>query len=119
MTGPCCTLIGILDDGWSGLSDLARARLTGAGCVIGAARTLALVAPFLVPGTRQLSMDGALAQVPGWVREAQADGLPVVVLATGDPLCHGIGGRLIGVLGAAAVEVLPAPSTLQLACARL
>jgi len=119
MTDPRCTLIGILDDGWSGLSDLARARLAGAGCVIGAARTLGLVAPFLVPGVRQLSMDGALAQVPGWVREAWAQGLPVAVLATGDPLCHGIGGRLIGVLGAAAIEVLPAPSTLQLACARL
>ncbi|WP_295428621.1 precorrin-6y C5,15-methyltransferase (decarboxylating) subunit CbiE [uncultured Thiodictyon sp.] len=114
-----CTLIGILDDGWPGLAAAARARLAAAGCVIGAARTLDLVASRLAPGARQLPMDGALAQVPGWVHQAWADGLSVVVLATGDPLCHGIGARLIAALGAAAIEVLPAPSTLQLACARL
>jgi precorrin-6B C5,15-methyltransferase / cobalt-precorrin-6B C5,C15-methyltransferase len=117
MTEPC-TLIGILDDGWPGLADTARARLAGAGCVIGAARTLGLVASQLAPGARQLAMDGALAQVPAWVIEAQAQGLPVVVLATGDPLCHGIAGRLTAALGSAAIEVLPAPSTVQLAFAR-
>ncbi|WP_295385764.1 precorrin-6y C5,15-methyltransferase (decarboxylating) subunit CbiE [uncultured Thiodictyon sp.] len=114
-----CALIGILDDGWAGLADDARTRLAGAGCVIGAVRTLALVAPHLAPWVRQRAMDGALAQVPDWVREAQAGGLPVAVLATGDPLCHGIAGRLIAALGAEALEVLPVPSTLQLAFARL
>jgi precorrin-6B C5,15-methyltransferase / cobalt-precorrin-6B C5,C15-methyltransferase len=113
-----CTLIGILDDGWHGLTDTARARLAAAGCVIGAARTLSLVAPRLAPGVRQLAMDGALAQVPAWVIEAHAQGLPVVVLATGDPLCHGIAGRLTDALGSAAIEILPAPSTVQLAFAR-
>ena len=114
-----CTLIGILDDGWLGLSDVARVRLVGAGCVIGADRTLNLVEDWLAPGVRQLAMDGALAEVPGWVRQAWADGLDVAVLATGDPLCHGIAGRLIAALGRDVVEVLPAPSTLQVAFARL
>ena len=114
-----CSLIGILDDGWVGLGDAARARLAGAGCVIGVARTLERVAPHLAPETRRLAMDGALGRVGGWVREAWDQGLAVAVLATGDPLCHGIGARLIADLGASAVEVLPAPSTLQLACARL
>lgn len=118
MTEPC-SLIGILDDGWAGLADGARARLKSAGCVIGAARTLGLVAPHLDPSVRQRALDGALAQVPGWVREAQAQGLRVAVLATGDPLCHGIAGGLTAALGAAGVEVLPAPSTVQLAFARL
>ncbi|MCB1968123.1 MAG: precorrin-6Y C5,15-methyltransferase (decarboxylating) subunit CbiT, partial [Candidatus Accumulibacter sp.] len=40
------------------------------------------------------------------------------VLATGDPLCHGIAPLLIARLGAAKIEVLPAPSTVQLLCAR-
>ena len=113
-----CTLIGILDDGWPGLTDTARIRLAQAGCVIGATRTLNLVAPHLAPGVRQLAMDGALAQVPAWVSEAQAHGLPVVVLATGDPLCHGIAGRLTAALGSAAIQILPAASTVQLAFAR-
>lgn len=112
-------IIGILDDGWAGLADAARQRLAGCGVVIGAARTLALVAPFLPASTVLRDMDGALSKVPGWVRDAQADGLATAVLATGDPLCHGIASFLIGKLGAASVAVHPAPSTLQLACARL
>lgn len=114
-----CALIGILDDGWAGLSEASRTRLRSADCVIGAARTLGLVAPHLDPSVRQRALDGALAQVPHWVREAQAQGLQVAVLATGDPLCHGIAGSLTATLGAASVEVLPAPSTVQLAFARL
>ena len=31
---PSCTLLGILDDGWGGLSELARQRLTAADLVI-------------------------------------------------------------------------------------
>lgn len=112
-------IVGILDDGWTGLTDAARQRLAGCGLVIGAARTLARVAPFLPETTVLRDMDGALSKVPGWVRDAQADGLAVAVLATGDPLCHGIAGFLIGKLGAANVAVHPAPSTMQLACARL
>ncbi|MGB0129109.1 MAG: precorrin-6Y C5,15-methyltransferase (decarboxylating) subunit CbiT, partial [Rhodocyclaceae bacterium] len=37
----------------------------------------------------------------------------------GKSACHGLAPRLIEALGADAVEVLPAPSTLQIACARL
>jgi precorrin-6Y C5,15-methyltransferase (decarboxylating) len=43
----------------------------------------------------------------------------VVVLATGDPLCHGIAAYLASRLCIEAIEVLPNVSTLQLACARL
>ena len=41
-TPPACTLLGILDDGWAGLSDTARQRLAAADLVIGAGRTLEL-----------------------------------------------------------------------------
>jgi precorrin-6Y C5,15-methyltransferase (decarboxylating) len=114
-----CTLIGILDDGWAGLSGLARERIAGAACVIGTARCLEMAEPHLSPGTHRLCMDGAVGQLPDWVRKAQAERRAVVVLATGDPLCHGLGTRLIGALGAESVEVLPAQSNLQIAFARL
>jgi len=111
------TLIGILDDGWSGLSDAARQRLATADCVIGAGRTLDLVRPQLKSSATLKDMDGALAQVPEWVKAARAEARAVVILATGDPLCHGLAtwleGKLDGLL-----EVLPNVSTLQLACAR-
>ncbi|WP_291994629.1 precorrin-6y C5,15-methyltransferase (decarboxylating) subunit CbiE [Candidatus Accumulibacter sp. ACC003] len=118
---PCepCAVIGILDDGWAGLSESARQRLLAARLVIGAARTLALVRPQLPTDCQLQDMDAAIKQVPEWIAAARADGRSVAVLATGDPLCHGIAPLLIGKLGAAQIEVLPAPSTVQLLCARL
>ena len=112
-----CTIIGILDDGWAGLSDAARTTLREAGAVIGAGRTLDLVRAHLAPTARCHDMDGALAEVPGWVRTAQAEGRAVAVLATGDPLCHGLGDWLNGKLDGLC-WILPNVSTLQLACAR-
>lgn len=119
MTEPDCTLVGILDDGWTGLGDTARRRLADAALVVGASRTLELVAPHLSAACRHRNMDGALREVPAWVRATRAEGGRSVVLATGDPLCHGIGAWLVEALGREHVAVLPAPSTLQLAFARL
>lgn len=115
---PPCTLLGILDDGWAGLTDAAREHLGTAAVVIGAGRTLALVRPHLRDGVTMHDMGDALGKVPGWIEAARAQGLATVVLATGDPLCHGIAAFLMGKLGKDSVEVLPAPSTLQLAFAR-
>ena len=112
-----CQLIGILDDGWAGLSETARHQIAQANVVVGAGRTLDLVRPHLAPNATLHDMDGALAKVPEWVRAALTDGLSVAVLATGDPLCHGLGAWLDGKLDGQC-EILPNVSTLQLACAR-
>ena len=111
-----CTLIGILDDGWAGLSDTARNRLISADIVIGAGRTLELVRPQL-PNVATKDMDGALTKVPEWAQTALTEGRAVAILATGDPLCHGIAAWLADRLDAQ-LEILPNVSTLQLACAR-
>ena len=113
------TLLGILDDGWSGLGDSARQRLRDADLLIGAGRTLNLVRPQLLASTELRDMDGQLGQVPGWIEAARATGQRVVVLATGDPLCHGIASTLLGKIDTEPCQVLPAPSTIQLAFARL
>ncbi|MDP1996843.1 MAG: precorrin-6y C5,15-methyltransferase (decarboxylating) subunit CbiE, partial [Gallionella sp.] len=114
-----CSIIGILDDGWLGLSGRARDRLAAASCVIGAGRTLELVAPHLAAQAKQFDMDGALMRVPEWITAALSEGQTVAVLATGDPLCHGIAKLLLEKVGAENIEVLPALSTVQLAFARL
>ncbi|HEX6733330.1 MAG TPA: precorrin-6y C5,15-methyltransferase (decarboxylating) subunit CbiE [Azonexus sp.] len=111
------TIIGILDDGWAGLSDAARDALRGAGLVIGVGRTLDLVRPQLAQAELR-DMDGALTRSPEWIKAALGEGRPVAVLATGDPLCHGIASYLLGKLGHDGVRILPAPSTLQVAFAR-
>jgi precorrin-6Y C5,15-methyltransferase (decarboxylating) len=115
---PPILLLGILDDGWAGLSEAARQRLATADVVIGAGRTLELVRPHLAAGVECLDMDGKLGQVAGWILQAREAGRSVVALATGDPLCHGIASWLTGKLGRDGFEILPAVSTLQLAFAR-
>lgn len=112
------SIVGILDDGWEGLAAPARCRLASADLVIGAARMLERVRPHLAAACETRAMDGALGEVPHWLRASCAAGRRAVVLATGDPLCHGIAAFLLGQLGGEGVDILPAPSTLQIACAR-
>jgi len=114
-----CRILGVLDDGEASLGRAALARLQAAQLVIGGTRTLSLFAAHIAPDAVQRDLTGALSQVPEWIRAAQSDGLRVVVLATGDPLCHGIAAYLASRLCIEAIEVLPNVSTLQLACARL
>lgn len=114
-----CRIIGVLDDGVDSLSRSALAHLQDAHLVIGGSRTLQLFAEYIDPTAKQLDLSGSLSQVPEWIRTAQVENLRVVVLATGDPLCHGIAAYLASRLCIEAIEVLPNVSTLQLACARL
>ena len=114
-----CHIIGVLDDGIVSLGGTARKHLEQAQLVIGGSRTLALFADHINFQARQRDLTSALPQVPEWIRAAQAENLRVVVLATGDPLCHGIAAYLASRLCIEAIEVLPNVSTLQLACARL
>lgn len=88
------SIIGILDDGWAGLADAARQALQQAELVIGVGRTLELVRPYLAQADLR-DMDGALTRCPEWIKSALASGQSVAVLATGDPLCHGIATYLL------------------------
>jgi len=117
-----CHIVGIHEHGAAGLTAEACAVLRDARLVIGAAHQLAAVASLLAPAAEPRDSAGQLAAVPEWIAAAAAAGRRVAVLATGDPLCHGIAGRLTRQLAARAPElrlvVLPGVSSLQLACAR-
>ncbi|PIF28155.1 precorrin-6Y C5,15-methyltransferase (decarboxylating) [Acidovorax sp. 56] len=120
MTDPQpCRVIGVLDDGAASLSPTALALLRRADWVIGGARTLALLDDDIAPHAQRRDLAGQLSAVPGWIAAARDAGQTSVVLATGDPLCHGIASYLASRLCIEAVEVLPNLSTVQLACARL
>ncbi|HEY3431256.1 MAG TPA: precorrin-6y C5,15-methyltransferase (decarboxylating) subunit CbiE [Rhodocyclaceae bacterium] len=114
-----CRIIGVLDDGLASLSAVAVDHLRQADCVIGARRTLALLASVINPEAEQHDLGGALSQVPEWIRGAHEQGQRCVVLATGDPLCYGIAAYLASRLCIEALEVLPNLTTIQVACARL
>lgn len=114
-----CRVIGVLDDGAASLSSTALAYIRQADVVVGGARTLALLAQEFKPSAQQRDLTGHLKDVPQWIAQAREDNLSTVVLATGDPLCHGIAPYLAGKLCVEALDIIPNVSTLQLACARL
>ncbi|MBB3083471.1 precorrin-6y C5,15-methyltransferase (decarboxylating) subunit CbiE [Geodermatophilus sabuli] len=110
------TVVGVGADGWDGLPPRSRRAVEDADVLRGSARQLAIV-PDDVRAERlpwPSPMAPALATLP----EAHP-GRRVVVLASGDPMLSGVGTSLVRLFGPDAVAVLPHPSSVTLACARL
>jgi precorrin-6B C5,15-methyltransferase / cobalt-precorrin-6B C5,C15-methyltransferase len=111
MDSPWLTMIGIGEDGLSGLTDASRKALAQAEIVFGGERHLALAdvgargRPWPVP----FDASGVL----------DCRGRATVVLASGDPFWHGVGGLLAERLDRGEWTAHPAPSTFSLAAARL
>ena len=110
------SVVGIGADGWDGLGAAAQAAILEAEEIIGSARQLALLPPQATAATRAWPspMAPLLDELAG-----RADGGPMCVLASGDPMLHGIGATLARRLGPARICVHPQPSAFALACARL
>lgn len=108
---PWLAIIGIGEDGLTGLSPLSRDALANAEIVFGGPRHLRLAdidargRPWLVP----FSIEPVLA----------CRGRKVAVLASGDPFWHGAGGSLATHLAPGEWIAFPAASTFSLAAARL
>ena len=111
MDSPWLTIIGIGEDGLSGLTEASRKALSRAETVFGGERHLALAdvgargKAWPVP----FNVDGVLAR----------RGRATVVLASGDPFWHGVGGLLAERLEKSEWVAHPAPSTFSLAASRL
>jgi precorrin-6Y C5,15-methyltransferase (decarboxylating) len=114
-----CAIIGVLDNGCDGITPQALKTLSQADVVIGGTRTLSLFSNTLKDNCVVYDLTGKMSQVPEWIRTAQNDGLRCAVLATGDPLYHGIAAYLLSRLCIESFDIFPNVSTLQLACARL
>ena len=107
------TVVGIGDDGWEGLSERARTALRDAPVIVGSTRQLALLPSLGVrleplPSPLLPRLDDLIDANPG-----------LCLLASGDPMLHGIGATLSRRVGAGRMRVLPAVSSVALACARL
>jgi precorrin-6B C5,15-methyltransferase / cobalt-precorrin-6B C5,C15-methyltransferase len=110
------TVVGIGADGWAGLPAPARTAIMTAQVLMGSARQLALL-PEDLDGERITWPSPLMPALPGLL-DAHRD-RRVCVLASGDPMLHGIGTTLTRLLGADRVQILPHPSSVSLACARL
>ncbi|HWF34253.1 MAG TPA: precorrin-6y C5,15-methyltransferase (decarboxylating) subunit CbiE [Solirubrobacteraceae bacterium] len=107
-------VVGIGADGWDGLGAPARAAILAAEEVVGSARQLALLPA--IPGRARpwpSPIDRLLDEL-----STRTSGR-TCVLASGDPMLHGIGATLARRLGPERLEVHPHVSAFALACARL
>jgi precorrin-6Y C5,15-methyltransferase (decarboxylating) len=104
-------VIGIGADGIAGLSGESLAELRRAHTVYGSRRQLDLLDGSVTAQRCEWSSPfiDALRTLPDDVH----------VLASGDPMLHGVGGTLVRLFGSARLRVLPAVSSVSLACARL
>ena len=112
-TPPWLTLVGIGEDGYPGLGKQARRALLQASRIVGAARQLELLPPCI--GAARETWPTPFSLEPLLARRGQ----PTCVLASGDPMLFGVGASLARQLPATELRVLPAPSSLSLAAARL
>jgi precorrin-6B C5,15-methyltransferase / cobalt-precorrin-6B C5,C15-methyltransferase len=111
---PWLSVVGIGDDGLASLSPAARAVVDAGELLVGGRRQLALMAQ-------------GSAERLAWRRPLEATfadlearrGRKVVVLASGDPMCFGVGVSLARRFAPEEMRVLPAPSAFSLVCARL
>jgi precorrin-6Y C5,15-methyltransferase (decarboxylating) len=108
------TVVGIGADGWQGLPEPSRRELREAEVLIGGPRQLDLLPPECA-GERVTWPSPLRPAVPRLL--AAHAGRRIAVLASGDPMFYGIGRALAE--EAAALRVLPHPSSVSYAAARL
>jgi len=112
------SIIGIGEDGWDGLNGEAKRAVESAELLYGGARHLALVPTAGSSATRipwPSPMNPAVQQILTEYRGKRR----VTVLASGDPMLHGVGVPLTRDLVATEFRVIPQVSAFSLACARL
>ncbi|GJF14185.1 precorrin-6Y-methylase [Mycolicibacterium cyprinidarum] len=108
-------VVGIGADGMAGLAPTSRAELAGATAVYGSQRQLDLLDEN-VSAVRRPWPSPMLPALQTLLDDVDDD---VHVVASGDPLLHGVGSTLIRIYGTDRVAVLPHVSSVTLACSRV
>ena len=95
-------VVGIGADGWDGLGEAARAAIAEAEVLVGGARHLALVPE---TGAERMAWPSPMSELLD--RLPAMAGRRLCVLASGDPLLHGVGTTLARRLPPGALTVIP------------
>jgi precorrin-6Y C5,15-methyltransferase (decarboxylating) len=109
-------VIGIGEDGVEGLSQSARGALTSASIVFGGVRHLAML-PDEAPRERIAWSKDLSADLERMAELSEQQS--VAVMASGDPMLHGIGVRIVERFGIDNVHIIPSSSAFSLAAARM
>jgi precorrin-6B C5,15-methyltransferase / cobalt-precorrin-6B C5,C15-methyltransferase len=108
-------VLGIGADGMSGLSEASRRELRRATVIYGSKRQLDLLDDTVAAPRREWPSP----MLPALQRLLDDHTEDIHIVASGDPLMHGIGGTLLRLFGPDQVTVLPHVSSVALACARM
>jgi precorrin-6B C5,15-methyltransferase / cobalt-precorrin-6B C5,C15-methyltransferase len=107
------SIVGIGEDGLSGLSPVARSLVDHAEVLVGGDRHLMMLP---TDDRQKLVWKSPISDT---ITELRHQGQLVCVLASGDPMWYGIGVTLTRHIPLAEMTIIPAPSTFSLACSRL
>jgi precorrin-6B C5,15-methyltransferase / cobalt-precorrin-6B C5,C15-methyltransferase len=109
------SIVGIGEDGLEGLSPVGRSLLDQADLLVGGERHLDMVPS--EDKRERLLWTSPIADSVHQVVDRR--GQSVCVLASGDPMCYGIGVTFTRCIPMTEITIVPAPSAFSLACARL
>ena len=115
MSSPRVIVVGIGADGMAGLAPASRAELECATVVYGSPRQLDLLGDPVTAQRRP--WPSPLSAALDEIRDGATTDVHIV--ASGDPMLHGIGATSVRIFGRDRVTVLPHVSSVTLACARL
>ncbi len=109
------SIVGIGEDGLAGVSAIGRSLIEQASTIVGGNRHLTM----LSPEDRREKLVWS-SPIEDSVQEIiRRRGEPVCVLASGDPMCYGIGVTLTIRIPINEMTIIPSPSAFSLACSRL
>jgi precorrin-6Y C5,15-methyltransferase (decarboxylating) len=108
------SIIGIGEDGLSGLSAIARSLIDTAEILVGGDRHLAML-----PNDQRSRLIWTSPIEETIQKISDHRGKAVCVLASGDPMWFGIGTTLLKRIPIEEITIIPAPSTFSQICARL
>jgi precorrin-6B C5,15-methyltransferase / cobalt-precorrin-6B C5,C15-methyltransferase len=112
------SIVGIGEDGWDGLNGEAKRAVESAELLYGGDRHLALIPSVMSPAAR-LPWPSPMTRAVKKILTEDRGNKKVTVLASGDPMLHGVGVPLTRDLSATEFRVIPQVSAFSLACARL
>jgi precorrin-6B C5,15-methyltransferase / cobalt-precorrin-6B C5,C15-methyltransferase len=109
------SIVGIGEAGLADLSQSARGLVDRATILVGGSRHLAMLDP--TDRRERIIWTSPIEDSIDQILKHQ--GTSVCILASGDPLCYGIGVTLLRYISIEQMTIIPAPSTFSLACAKL
>ncbi|CAN1208973.1 precorrin-6y C5,15-methyltransferase (decarboxylating) subunit CbiE [Tumidithrix helvetica PCC 7403] len=109
------SVVGIGEDGLEGISAIGRSLIDSAEILVGGTRHLAMLPSNDV--REQIAWASPLDLTIERILSLR--GKAICVLASGDPMCHGVGVTLSRHIPITEITIVPSPSAFSLACARL